>query len=177
MLKKFNFKSAVIIVLILFIFFALFYLNQREVTFLKIIDYRTANIVWQDKVNEENSFIIKYLHSVARTEVLEIFVVRDGEIVLVSTEYQSYGAGLPFSNEHQYLIEDDKFIIKNINQKLDNIMLRVSAYAEHQFIYQDKNYQLYELVPAETLLEFRTEKLSYFKFLTWEVKKWLNLKN
>ena len=175
MLKKNNFKIFLIL-LILFIFFALFFSFQYKVTVLRAVESRDENILWEKNIANENSFIIKYLHSVARTEVKEIFEIRDGEFFLTGTEYQSYGAGLPVNTEGQYILKDDKFIIKDIDYKIDMLLLRISDSSQHELIYQENRYPLYELTGSNALIEFRTEKLSYFKFLTQEVKKWLNLK-
>jgi len=166
----------VLILLIVITLSAAYYLYNQEITLLKIIDYKENNIIWEAEVVEGDQFTIKYLHSVAKTPVLEIFEIRKGEILLIATEYQSYGAGLPFLNEHQYTLENNKFIIREINKKLPQILLRVSDYALHEFIYQNKSYKLYELVSDETLLEISTKKTNRFNYYTGEVKGWLNLK-
>lgn len=149
--------SALILIFSLFVF---------EVHTLQIIDFRTNKTIWEEKVTDGDTFSIRYLHSVAKTPVIEFFEIKDGKILLTGTEYQSYGAGLPTSAEQvDYIVADDKFIIKNINQQLPEIMLRVSDYAQHEFIYNEKNYKLYENVKTETLLKIKTEKFSYLRFI------------
>jgi hypothetical protein len=176
MLKKTIKFKFFLFILILIILFAAYYLYNQEITLLKIIDYKENNIIWEAKTVEGDKFTIKYLHSVAKTPVLEIFEITNGEIVLISTEYQSYGAGLPFLNEHQYILEDNKFIIREINKELPEILLRVSDYALHEFIFKNKVYKLYELVKDETLLEISTEKNNNLYYYKREVKGWLNQK-
>jgi len=159
--KKFKFF------LLLFLFLILiFSLLVFKVNVLQIINYQSDKIIWEQKVQNGDDFSIKYLHSVAKTPVIEFFEIKDGKILLTGTEYQSYGAGLPTSAEQgDYIVADDKFIIKNIDQKLPQIMLRVSDYAQHEFIYNEKNYKLYENVKTETLLQIKTEKFSYLRFI------------
>ena len=159
--KKFKFF------LLLFLFLILiFSLLVFKVNVLQIINYQSDKIIWEQKVKDGDDFSIKYLHSVAKTPVIEFFEIKDGKILLTGTEYQSYGAGLPTSAEQgDYIVADDKFIIKNIDQKLPQIMLRVSDYAQHEFIYNEKNYKLYENVKTETLLQIKTEKFSYLRFI------------
>jgi len=153
--------------LLLFLFLILiFSLLVFKVNVLQIINYQSDKIIWEQKVKDGDDFSIKYLHSVAKTPVIEFFEIKDGKILLTGTEYQSYGAGLPTSAEQgDYIVADDKFIIKNIDQKLPQIMLRVSDYAQHEFIYNEKNYKLYENVKTETLLQIKTEKFSYLRFI------------
>lgn len=171
--KTKSFKFFLHILIIILIISAAYYLYNQEITVLKIIDYKENNIIWESEVEEGDEFTIKYLHSVARTPVLEIFDIKDGEIRLISTEYESYGAGLPFLNKHEYILKDDKFIIRKINQKLPDIMLRVSDYALHEFIFKNKSYKLYEIVKTETLLQFKTEEQNYFEYYYEEVRRWL----
>jgi hypothetical protein len=175
MIKK-SLKIKFILLFLIIILATSYYLYNQKITLLKIIDYKENNIIWERKAAENDKFTIKYLHSVAKTPVLEIFEINNGEIVLTSTEYQSYGAGLPFLNEHQYTLEDNKFIIREINRQLPEIMLRVSDYALHEFIFKNEIYKLYELVKDETLLEISTEKTNNFNYYKREVKGWLNQK-
>jgi hypothetical protein len=163
MLKNNGFKF---FLLALFILIIIFSLSVFKVMTLQLIDYKADEIIWEEKINAGDSFSIRYQHSVARTPVIEFFEIKDGKILLTGTEYQSYGAGLPTSAEQgDYIVADDKFIIKNIDQKLPEIMLRVSDYAQHEFIYNEKNYKLYENVKTETLLQIKTEKFSYLRFI------------
>jgi len=163
MLKNKSFKFFLFILFILIIVFSL---SVFKVNTLQIIDYRTEQIIWEEKINDGDSFDISYQHSVARTPVIEFFEIKDGKILLTGTEYQSYGAGLPTSAEMgEYIVENDKFIIKNINQFLPEIMLRVSDYAQHEFIFKQENYKLYKNIKTETLLQIKTEEISYFTFI------------
>src|SRR6056297_4039929 len=156
MTKNKNFKFFLLLFLFIILIFSLLVF---KVNVLQIINYQSDKIIWEQKVKDGDDFSIKYLHSVAKTPVIEFFEIKDGKILLTGTEYQSYGAGLPTSDEQgDYIVDNDKFIIKNIDQKLPEIMLRVSDYAQHKFIYNDKTYKLYESVKTETLLQIKTEK-------------------
>jgi len=172
--KTKNFKFFLHIIIIILIISAAYYLYNQEITLLKVIDYKENNIIWESEVEEGDQFTIKYLHSVARTPVLEIFDIKNGDIRLISTEYESYGAGLPFLNKHEYILKDNKFIIRGINQKLPDILFRVSDYALHEFIFKNNSYKLYEIVKTETLLQFKTEEMNYFEHYYEEVRRWLN---
>src|SRR6056297_1399479 len=108
--KSSLYKIFLFIIITILLISTAYYLYNQKITVLKIIDYKENKTIWSSEVKEDEQFTIKYLHSVARTPVLEIFAIRSGDIVLTSTEYQSYGAGLPFLDQHEYLLEDDKFI-------------------------------------------------------------------
>ena len=163
MLKNNGFKFFLFALLLAIVIFSLFVF---KVNTLQLINYKAEKIIWEKKIHNGDNFKIKYLHSVAQTPVIEFFEIKDGKILLTGTEYQSYGAGLPTSAEQgDYLVEDDKFIIKNINQILPEILLRVSDYAQHEFIYNNKNFKLFDFVKTETLLQIKTAEISYFTFI------------
>ncbi|TDO85273.1 uncharacterized protein DUF1850 [Halanaerobium saccharolyticum] len=150
----------------LLLFIIVFSLFVFKVNTLQLIDYKADKIIWEEKVKAGDNFVIKYQHSVARTPVLEFFEIKDGKILLTGTEYQSYGAGLPTSAEQgDYIVENDRFYIKNIDQFLPEIMLRVSDYAEHEFIFNQESFKLYKNLKTGTLLQIKTEKISYFTFI------------
>jgi len=44
-------------------------------------------------------------------------------------------------------------------------MLRVSDYAQHEFIFNNKTFKLYEKVETETLLQIKTTAFSYLSFI------------
>ena len=159
--KKFKFFLLIVSILILIISLSIFKVNT-----LQIIDYQADKIIWEKKLTDGDNFSIKYLHSVAKTPVIEFFEIKNGEILLTGTEYQSYGAGLPTSaGQGNYITADGKFIIENINQRLPEIMLRVSDYAQHEFIFNNKTFKLYEKVETETLLQIKTTAFSYLSFI------------
>ncbi len=140
---------------------------------LVIEDTESGEIVWQKKLNNDMKFAIKYLHSVERTPVWEYFKVEDGEIFLTGTRYQSYGAGLPFLKKHNYVVKDDYFIISGIDDKLNNIPLRVSDYAKHRFIYNNTEYRLYKLLKPQSLALIKVENITKFKLICREVGIWV----
>lgn len=169
MLKNNNLNLFLFILLIIiFSFFAF------KVTTLQIVDYKADEVIWEQKVKNGESFNLKYLHSVAKTPVIEFFEIKDGKILLTGTEYQSYGAGLPTSAEEgDYIVENDKFIIKNIDRFLPEILLRISSNSQHEFNYNNQNYNLFDKAEKSNFLQIKTERTSYFKFIYKEVIKWL----
>jgi len=166
--KVFNFFLFISLLIIIFS------LSVFKVNLLQIIDYQKNKILWERKVTAGDTFNIKYLHSVTKTPVIEFFKIKDGKILLTGTEYESYGAGLPTeAHQGEYVIKEDKFFIKNINQFLPEILLRVSDYAKHEFTLNQEKYSLYKKIKTETLLQIRTQKTSYFRFIKRRVLKWL----
>ena len=171
MTKNKKFKFFLLSLLIITIIFSLF---AFKVKLLQLVDFKKDKIIWQQQVKNKDEFNIEYLHSVAKTPVIEFFEIKDGKILLTGTEYYSYGAGLPTeAKQGEYILKDDKFIIKNINQILPEILLRVSDYAKHEFNFKEQNYKLHKNLKTETLIEIKIKQISYFRFYKKEVLKWL----
>lgn len=45
--------------------------------------------------HESSTFLLTYIHSVNQSPVTEVYEIRQGQIVLVSLEFESFGAGMP----------------------------------------------------------------------------------
>ena len=139
---------------------------------LVVEEAATERVVYQQQVDRGLKFAIKYTHSVENTPVWDYFKVLEGDILLTSTKYMSYGAGLPFLNKNDYQIENDKFVIKEINTKLAQIPLRVSDYAKHKLVIDDQVYRLYKLTATQNLVMIKVEEKNLYQLLAWEVSKW-----
>ncbi len=71
-------------------------------------------------------FSLTYNHSVEKTPVQEIYHTRFiGGFIMDKTIFQSYGAGLPLEDKN-FTIDENKFILNDMNIKLDELRIRVS---------------------------------------------------
>ena len=132
---------------------------------LVIKEAKTGKVIWEQKLTADTKFAIKYLHSVQQTPVWEYFKVVEGQLYLTGTKYESYGAGLPFLPQHEYIVDQGQFIIKEINRKLANIPLRVSDYARHRLIINDQTYKLFKLTKPQNLVLIQVEERNYLDLL------------
>ncbi|WP_248617261.1 DUF1850 domain-containing protein [Natroniella sulfidigena] len=164
----FSKKSVVIIVTIMVV--VSFFLLEDE---LLVIKDGAENIRWEVASQDELEFAIGYLHSVAKTPVWEFFKIKDGQLYLVATEYQSYGAGLPFLDQNNHSIQDDKFKIEEIDQRLDYIPLLIGNETEHKFLIEGQEYELYKVV--EPTKRVKIDLITDRKFRIWkrEVVRWM----
>ncbi|MBM7556918.1 DUF1850 domain-containing protein [Halanaerobacter jeridensis] len=142
-----------------------------------VVEEARGRVIYQQRVDSGFKFAIKYTHSVENTPVWDYFKVLDRNILLTSTKYMSYGAGLPFLKKNNYQVQDEKFIIKEINTQLEKIPLRVSDYAKHKLLIDQEVYKLYQLTAAQNLVMIKVEEKNLYQFLAWEVSKWRKKKN
>ena len=94
-----------------------------------------------------NTFTLGYIHSVLLTPVEELFrVEQDNTLMLYETIYESFGVGLPYSEEDgEFEIKDGKFIMK-IQRPMDSIKLRVSPIPKHWLSIGAIRYEFIQLV-------------------------------
>lgn len=122
------FLSIICIALILYI------LKPNE--YLLLVNNGTDEVLHSIELDEGLIFSITYTHSVERSEVTEVFEVRDEEIFVMESYTESYGAGLPY--EGTVLEEDGRFVIKDINQRIDSLVVRPSKLYPHYLSYNDE---------------------------------------
>ncbi|WP_051412044.1 DUF1850 domain-containing protein [Halonatronum saccharophilum] len=154
-------KLYLLIILIIFLLAGIL-LGFNE-TFLIVRELESGDIIWNSKVYDGSKFIIRYTHSVHLTPVLEYFKVDGCKLILYGTDYQSYGAGLPFSEDDlpgEYLLEEGFLKVRDINKVIGLIPLRVGNYAKHKLVFNSKEYHLYEKVKG--VVEIKVSSFSFF---------------
>ena len=95
-------------------------------------------LVFAQPVHPDDSFNIRFIHSVHKTPVEEYFGITDEEtMMLYKVVYETYGVGTPsVLREHeQFRLDNGKLIIENIQQRFTIIHQRIGQIvANHQLI-------------------------------------------
>jgi hypothetical protein len=101
-----------------------------------------------------STFSLRFIHSVHRTPVLENFTVAGPDkLNLVSTEYESYGVGMPsLPSEGKFAQLNGRFLLTGLDRHFSEIPVRVGPEARLTLIYDNKEYPLHELFEPGTLL-------------------------
>ncbi len=128
--------------------------------------YQTDKPLMVFKIEPEDEFIVKWIHSVELTPWEEIFRIDDSyEIILDRTRFKQFGAGVPDEAGNKTEIIDGYVIFSGINQKIDMIPYGISSFAEHTFVFENTEYKLYEMVDDGDRINFYTDKYSLIKYL------------
>ena len=153
---------AIIIIIILF-FIPVYTLELRP--------FSGGEIIFKQKVQPGDKFILKYTHSVALTPVWEIFIInKDYQIVLIETDFLDHGAGLPYTTfENEIFVQEEgRFKIKNMHRIIPTpIYYRIGAVRENIFYFKDKEIDLSSLV-GDRLLTIETDKINLLNYLSGE---------
>jgi len=136
---------------------------------IKASDARSGEYLGSWWPMEDNSFTIKYIHSVERTPVWEMYTIEEGEIVLKETIFQSYGAGLPATSPYDFDIVEDGFRLYNIDQKMTNLVYRTGAVrANHELMVGERTYPFVEFSEPTEEVKFETQKTPILLYLAKE---------
>ncbi|MBA7563666.1 DUF1850 domain-containing protein [Candidatus Atribacteria bacterium 1244-E10-H5-B2] len=150
---------AIIIITILF-FIPVFTLELRP--------FSGGELIFKQKVQPGDKFILKYTHSVALTPVWEIFIIDDNyQIVLIETDFLDHGAGLPYAafGQEKFINEEGKFKIINMRRIIPTpFYYRIGAIRENIFYFKDKEINLSSLV-GDRLLTLDIYKNNLFSYL------------
>ena len=137
----------VIIIIIILSFIPLYNLEFRSLS--------DGEIVFSQKVQSGDKFILKYTHSVALTPVWEIFIIdKDYQIVLIETDFLDHGAGLPYApfGKEKFVEEDGKFKIKNMYRIMPSpINYMVGTIYENILYFKNKEINFSSLVGNKIL--------------------------
>lgn len=137
----------------------------------------------------KNGFIISYTHSVNKGRVHDFYKCDQDEEVLVlqSTHFVSYGAGIPEPEETPgatFIALDDCYIISNINRLVPKLVMAVGLIADHGFAIADSdissNYEnnfnnikgeifLTNYFPPQTSLIFEIGRVSLAGYLAHNI--------
>lgn len=124
---------------------------------LSISSNGTGRELWSEPVQSGEKFVIRYTHSVANSEVDEIIRVEGDQLVIDSTKYESFGAGLPYSTEgkQSFSSHDGKMTIDNLNLAVRNLDLFIGqVIANHRLIIHGKTFPLSSLSEPGTSIRF-----------------------
>ena len=124
---------------------------------LRLVVETEAGISLSLPTHQGDTFSLRFTHSVHKTPVWENFVVAGADhVTLVSTEYQSYGVGMPsLPSEGTFTQQGDKFVLTNLNRPFTVIPVRVGPEAKLSLFHLEQEYPLYEWYDSGTLVYIR----------------------
>jgi hypothetical protein len=138
-----------------------------EVDILTLEHYQTGNTVLFFTIEPGDEFTMKWIHSVELTPWEEIFRIDDEyNMVLDRTKFQNFGAGVPDATGTEVYIEDGYITYGGINQVMPLLPYGISAFAKHIFIFKDREYNLYELVPDGDRINIFTESINGYGLIS-----------
>ena len=99
-------------------------------------------------------FSVHFIHSVQKTPVRENLVVEEHGFCLDSTEYQSFGVGLPFwESEGEFHRKENSFVMEHMDRHFPDLSLRTGVGTQLRISLCGREYRLYEMFPPGTRID------------------------
>lgn len=144
-------KKTIVIICLIILAIAVYFLNQKY-----IVGKSEKGILFVKRAYAGMPLVLEYRHSVQRTMIYENLEI-DGNVsglVLKSTKYQSYGAGLPFlQTDGHFRKEKDWFVLDSINRKYPVLSIRNGVTNEEKIHVGNSVYNLKDEMPIGTKLD------------------------
>lgn len=136
------------------------YLLKEHQTWHLIVEDPRDNIeYYRIKVRSGDYFTLTCRNSVSKSLVQGTFVINgDRQFEPLTTEFTSYGPGLPLDFLEEYVIEGDVITVFHSEDPRDSIRLWVTPYTEETIYLDDMAYPLGELTKTNLLLNIFISK-------------------
>lgn len=139
--------------------------RQSNTLQLIILDPRCETLYHVLEVEPETIFSLRYRHSVSGSLVTGSFLISDrNKIEPISTEYTSFGPGLPLDRWESYKIEEGLVTVYHDEEPREVIRLWVSSDTEETLIINEVEIPLYKSEVSHLLLEIRVDQSIYQDF-------------
>jgi hypothetical protein len=107
------------------------------------------------------SFALQFRHSVTRQPCIDRFRLGTGDrMVLVGTEFQGLGAGLPFTDEGgSVTLRDGWIVLEGLNRVFGEIRIAPLALTEHRIVVAGVEHDLLALIGGRGQARLAVERL------------------
>ena len=132
------------------ILFALIFVTREKIYIAAEINHELELVTAVD-ADIKTSLIIRFIHSVQKTPVIEELEFDGEDFILLWTRYKSHGVGLPFmESDGVFREEGDWFVMDEMNRRIKNLSLRTGVGTELTLELNGETFELYKKYPAGT---------------------------
>ena len=120
------------------------------------------------KVKSGDTFRLAYLHSVARSDVRELFIIDSQyRLVLVETRFQGQGTGLPYNLAEGEKLhrEGDWFRITGMRRVFPSIFWRVQSQWQNRFRFREETEINLSATMGNGLIRIEAREMNYLSWM------------
>ncbi|MDQ0153971.1 DUF1850 domain-containing protein [Robertmurraya andreesenii] len=132
-------------------------------------DPKTENVLAYIPLSEEQTFKIKYTHSIHLSDVVESYMsTSDGQIKQYELMYEDFAIGMPSYASDSEIFEEKngKYFLKNMNRVFPYFDLRIARVrANHIVIFQNEEFPLLNYFEKGTRVRIKIENLDLLQLL------------
>ena len=140
--------------IVVYAFFPRLYLTAED---------ESGTVVFIRPVYEGDRYAVRFIHSVARRPVDEIYEIAPDCSILRETVYDMMGAGLPYEplEGQTFTVENDKYVIRGFDMRNPAATSGINTVvADHTLLIGGDEYPLRRWVPSGKPLTFRVRRMS-----------------
>jgi len=134
---------------------------------LEIIDFKTRQRLLLIEMKAGEEFTVAFIHSVNRRPVYDTLRVEDGNLVIVRSRFDSFGAGMPETStgEGTLKVAKDGWLEWTVNRSVPDITIRVGWTADHTLHIKGRKIPLLKLAEPGRALTLRVRNISVIDYL------------
>ncbi len=132
-MKKFSI-AAVIALLVTAVLLCIMFCKKDDTLYLALCDSETDKVIELFSVVSGDEFSVEFVHSVNKSPVKDVFVIRDNKIFVDRTVYSAFGAGVQTELEEGQTLsydEDGNMIVSGFNIEFPKVKYIVGTVSDH----------------------------------------------
>ena len=125
---------------------------------LAVYDRESGKTYRTFEVSEGSEFSVEFIHSVNKSPVIDVFVIRDGKIVSDRTIYSAFGAGVQTEIEEGQTLEYDEngnMVVSGFNIVFPEVKYIVGTVSDHILRIEGESISLTELCGKNAHIAFK----------------------
>lgn len=129
---------------------------------LEIVDATDGRIAWCARVRAGEEMVLSFTHSVNRRRVFDTLRVEADHLVIVSSRFDTFGAGMPEASTRDgtLRVAEDGWLEWTVNRPVPEITVRVGRVADHALSYRGREIPLLGLAEPGAPLSLRVRNSS-----------------
>jgi hypothetical protein len=110
-------------------------------------------------------FVLSFIHSVNKRPVYDTFRVEDDHLVVMTSRFDAFGAGMPESSTDEGTLQVDRngWLVWTVNRPVPEVTIFVGWVADHTLHVKGRGFLLRDRVDPGTALSIRVRKASFFE--------------
>ncbi len=141
-----------------------FILLWPSILVLEITAPGTGEVLLCARVNQGDTCVMSFIHSVNRRPVYDTWRFEADHIVIVKSRFDAFGAGMPESStdEGTLAVLDNGWLEWTVNKPVPEVIVRVGRVANHTLLLKGREFPLADLAEPGSALRFKVRRASRF---------------
>jgi hypothetical protein len=139
---------------------------------LRLCDDPSGRCLYCARMQTGESFVLAYIHSVNRRPVYDTLRAAGDHLVIVSSRFDSFGAGMPDGSDGRLSIAEDGWLMQRVERPVPEIVVRVGRVAEHTLHIKGRDLALSSLAPPGSPLRLQVVRVSMVELIKERCALW-----